>query len=104
MNGVGGEEQGRLSQILFGLCSVDFWFLFTLSECWAPQIWCVSEASLLAALQTKCCCAKLNILTLKLENYFSKNKIIILNLKICIWLQTYLKFSKKKKVFFAAAV
>lgn len=54
MNGVGGEEQGRFSQILFGLCSVDFSLLFTLSECWAPHLWCVSEASLLAALQTKC--------------------------------------------------
>lgn len=30
MNGVGGEGQGRLSQILFGLCSVDFWLLLTL--------------------------------------------------------------------------
>lgn len=49
------EEQGRFSQILFGLCSVDFWFLFTLSECWAPQICCVSEVSLLAALQTNKC-------------------------------------------------
>lgn len=31
----------------------------------------------------------------KIGNYFSKNKIIILHLKIFIWLQTCLKFSKK---------
>lgn len=30
MNGVGGEGQERLSQILFGLCSVDFWLWLTL--------------------------------------------------------------------------
>lgn len=63
---MGGEEQGRLCQILFGLCSLDFWLLFTLSECWTPQIRHVSEASLLAALQTRCRSVTLNILTLKL--------------------------------------
>lgn len=83
MNGVGGEGQ-RLSQILFGLCSVDFWLLFTLSECWAPLIWCVSEPSLLAALQTKCWSATLNILTLKLEIIFPRTKLLY-----CIWRFVY---------------
>lgn len=34
----------------------------------------------------------------KIGNYFSKNKVIILHLKICIWLQKCLKFLKKKGV------
>lgn len=76
MNGVGGEGQRKLSQNLFGLCSVDFWLLFTLSECWAPQIWWVSEASLLAALQTKCWSATLNILTLQLEIVFLRAELL----------------------------